>query len=87
MGKCPLIYGHQHDIRLFIDQLAQTLFTSVHIINCHSRLTNSVISSIVSSALMESIIIVMENIENLSNTVANYLAITIDEMKSKSNRK
>ncbi|KHN80266.1 Dynein heavy chain, cytoplasmic [Toxocara canis] len=83
LGKFPLVIGNLRECRRFVRSLSQTLFTTAHYVNCNARLQTSVISEAVKASVHETIVIALENIDQLSKKCIEMLLEQIASTKTK----
>uniref|UniRef100_A0A9J2PS64 Dynein heavy chain AAA module D4 domain-containing protein n=1 Tax=Ascaris lumbricoides TaxID=6252 RepID=A0A9J2PS64_ASCLU len=84
LGKFPLLVGNLRDCRHFVRSFSQTLFTTVHYANCSRRLRKSVISGALKASQQETIVIALENINQLSEDAVEILLEELASIKPKS---
>uniref|UniRef100_A0A915AP65 Uncharacterized protein n=1 Tax=Parascaris univalens TaxID=6257 RepID=A0A915AP65_PARUN len=84
LGKFPLLIGNLRDCRHFVRSLSQTLFTTIHYANCNRRLQKSVIIGALKASQQETVLIVLENINQLSEDAMEILLEELASIGSKS---
>uniref|UniRef100_A0A0N5CEA2 DHC_N2 domain-containing protein n=1 Tax=Strongyloides papillosus TaxID=174720 RepID=A0A0N5CEA2_STREA len=72
-GKIPIIRGNCYNGRLVVEQLQFLTFSGVHFVNCHKFISEDAISHILGALRQHSIILVLENYEQLLPNIRSLL--------------
>uniref|UniRef100_A0A913HYF7 DHC_N2 domain-containing protein n=1 Tax=Strongyloides stercoralis TaxID=6248 RepID=A0A913HYF7_STRER len=81
-GKIPIIRGNCYSGRLFAEQLQFLTFSELHFVNCHRFITESAINHMLGVLKQHSILIILENYEQLLPNVRLVLFNKINKLLS-----
>ncbi|CEF68276.1 Dynein heavy chain, domain-2 and P-loop containing nucleoside triphosphate hydrolase domain-containing protein [Strongyloides ratti] len=81
-GKVPIIRGNCYSGRLFAEQLQFLTFSELHFVNCHKFITEDAINHMLGALKQHSILLILENYEQLMPNVRSLLFSRINKLLS-----
>lgn len=83
-GRIPLVVGKLQEGRSVAKQMSQVLGCSMHFINGNEGLAMKVIENVLEAVLKESVLMVLENVDQLGEEVQKFLVEKMEKMEEKS---
>ncbi|KAI6187726.1 Dynein heavy chain, cytoplasmic [Aphelenchoides besseyi] len=81
LGKVPLFYGTLNETRSRVQAMCRNLLCTVRFVNCHPSLQENVFDIVIRASQDNIVLFVLENVDQLPNTVYNHMCLCLDRLE------